>query len=82
MMDESIEEKMSEQESEEQKQELSEQESEDSIESEAAPQIKIDDKVLKQIMDRDEPELNELLKEFNESMDTVQNKLKPVLEKV
>ena len=38
--------------------------------------------MLKEIVKRDSPELNGLLDEFNESMDIIHAKLKPVLEKI
>ena len=63
--------------------ELGEGENEESEkESEKEDIPKLDDSTLKRIVERDSPELNSLLAEFNESMDTLVNKLKPVVEKV
>ena len=91
-----MEDEISEEEEEEYESESEEkvsQSSEQNDESESIDEIKnenddmashnlIDDKVMKQIIDRDEPELTSLLAEFNDSMDIIQNKLKPVLNKV
>ena len=60
----------------------SEQAKDEEAKSEKFKSPHISSDLMKRIVERDSPELNQLLDEFIESMDIIHGKLKPVLEKV